>query len=418
MTMVAVASATALLISMLSIAEGVMVNIRNDIKESREDIVIMPGGGIEGGFPQGPEDHIAHVHDICDQLMENSNVEVASPLLFSSLPMNLTDNTTYNMIITVGIIPESGKHLWGKDDVYKLFLFGSSFDIVFDEDEWFDIGADKHFENNYTGQWTHEVVIDSFLAGKYNLKKGDELHFSDFMHIRSYNCTIKGIFNTPYVGGGALDKIVNGFAIIHLSELQDMLAGEAKENDMASQISVSLTEESRSSTQKTEKFASKLKEDYPYYNIITKTDQIRTMEEQTAISRGFYWGIGLVALTISLLFVMCIMIMAVYERTNEIGMMRAIGISTKTIFAEVFVESLLIVILGAFLGLIPGYFGAEYLGIYTSHSLGVSINITAFTPGLIANSLLTIIITGSLASLIPAWKSTRIEITKALKHIG
>ena len=121
---------------------------------------------------------------------------------------------------------------------------------------------------------------------------------------------------------------------------------------------------------------------------------------------------------ISLLFVASVMIMSVYERTNEIGMMRAIGISRRTIFAGTFGEGLFLVIIGALLGLIPGYFGSVVFGNYMAASIGISESFTAFTPSMIVNALFEVIVLGSIFTIYPSWKAARMNILDALKHTG
>jgi putative ABC transport system permease protein len=109
--------------------------------------------------------------------------------------------------------------------------------------------------------------------------------------------------------------------------------------------------------------------------------------------------------------------MAVIERTNEFGMMRAIGISKKTIFTQTLLESLTIVVIGTLIGLIFGYFGSEALGNYISSSLGIQEEFTAFTETLIIRSILLVISIGTLISLYPAWSASRKNIVEALRYI-
>ncbi len=227
---------------------------------------------------------------------------------------------------------------------------------------------------------------------------------------------IVGYYETRLTGEGALGSLKIYGALLRLSELQGILAYEdIKEEDRADTLSLSLEPATD-----VDAFLDKFKAAYPEYaeDIKTKKEMIADASQYSAMSSVFYQVIGSVALIISLLFVASIMIMAVYERTNEIGMMRAIGISRKTIFLEIFTEGFVIVIMGALLGLIPGYFGSIALGNYMASSIGINQTFTAFTPEMIKNALLEVIILGSLFTLYPAWKASKMNILEALKYTG
>jgi putative ABC transport system permease protein len=189
-----------------------------------------------------------------------------------------------------------------------------------------------------------------------------------------------------------------------------------EEDDLISSISISLAEGNKD-VEAAREIALDIKDSYPFYNVVTKEDRLDYVSSQMELARIFYTAIGSVSMIIGLLFVACIMIMSVYERTNEFGMLRAIGISRKTIFIQILAESMVLVVLGAIIGLIFGYFSSRALGDYLRSVSGFNQDFTAFTPQLIFQSLLIIIVFGTFISLYPAWKAARKNVLDALRFI-
>jgi ABC-type antimicrobial peptide transport system permease subunit len=309
--------------------------------------------------------------------------------------------------------------------------------------DWFEEEGDPHYENDFSGPYTYEILIDKILAKNYDLQVGSKINLSKgFASIseltggtstsdsdavnasKELTFVVKGFFESSFEGGGFYGEFFKGNIILHLSELQSLknldvirIDNRTIIKDEINGISISVTKDVRESN-KIDLVAQDLQVQYPYYKVLTKSDQLKIIEEQVSMARIYYTAIGSVAIVIGLLFVTCIMIISVYERTQEIGMLRAIGISRKTIFTQILSESLLIVVIGSIVGLIPGYFGSRALSDYLSENLGVAQEFTAFTPNLIMDSLLIILVVGGLVSLYPAWRASHMKVVEALHHRG
>jgi putative ABC transport system permease protein len=305
----------------------------------------------------------------------------------------------------VGLIPDHETAFLGDESERRL---RDLFELQFNQ--WFSVGDDPHYQNGYSGPWTYEILIDETFAKRHNLSIGDSLFIND--HPNMFH--INGTFSTILSGEGVFEGIDIGVVVMHLSELQTLMGLE--EDDLISSISLSLEDEHKD-VSASRAIASNLKNEYPFYNVMTKEDRLDSVSDQMELARIFYTAIGSVSMVIGLLFVACIMIMSVYERTNEFGMMRAIGISKKTIFIQTLLESMVLVVIGAIIGLFLGYFGSQALGDYLRGVSGLNQNFTAFTLQLMIQSLLIIIVFGTFISLYPAWKAARKNIMDALRFI-
>ncbi len=444
MSITAIAISTALLVSLLSVAEGIWQSASFSIISSREDILIYPNLPAGGGIQM-----INNGHQLADELRSDTiNVSEVSPMLiwwlqFTSSkkqmdninnPIGDTPNLpgtsapieninaeidnlelpSSGVVLSIGVIPERIKHFFIDENTYNLDI------IEFTFDKWFEIPGDPHYQNNFTGPWTYEILIDSHMAKKNNLKIGSQVNLSISSKQFTYNVT--GIFRTNLLGG-FYEDYVDGIVILHLSELQSLLGEDIISVgnktiviDNIETLAISLNSD-RPSENKPKDIAFSIKEKHPLLEVLTKEDQLEALEEQNYITRVFYTAISIIAIIIGLLFVACIMLISVYERINEIGTLRAIGIGRKTIFKWVMLESLLLIVLGVLIGFLPGYFGSKFLGEYLSSSIGINQNLTAFSPGLILTSFLGMLVLGSLISLIPAVQASRMKIARALSFV-
>lgn len=402
MTVTAVAISMALLVSMLSIAEGILYNAQVGIEESKRDIIVASEGfhGISDG------------HTMKENLKGYENVSAASAILVTDgtewLSLNFTDPVSGHQedlsAFGIGIVPDD-EFSFLEDETERQFR--DIFEIKFND--WFEEGGDPHYDNNYSGEWTYEVLLDETFATKHNLTHGSQLNINN----HPVNFSITGTITT--ILSEDLPIEVNfGILIMHLSELQSLLNLTA--NDVITSVSVSLDDEHKD-VKAARDVALNIKDDYPFYSVATKEDRLDSIADELSLAQLLYTAIGSVSMIIGLLFVTCIMIMSVFERTNEFGMMRAIGISKKTIFKQTLLESMVLVIIGAGIGLVFGYFGSVATGDWIRETSGLNRDFTIFTPNLVITSMIIVIGFGSLISIYPAWQASRKKILDALRFI-
>ncbi len=117
------------------------------------------------------------------------------------------------------------------------------------------------------------------------------------------------------------------------------------------------------------------------------------------------------------------LVMAVFERVREIGLMLALGMRPALILGQVLLESLYLLGLGLATGNITAYFSIRSLerGIDIS-SVAQGMEMMSMSPVLypalrfsdMLMSTVVVIVLGLAASLLPAWKASRLDPVKAL----
>jgi ABC-type lipoprotein release transport system permease subunit len=120
------------------------------------------------------------------------------------------------------------------------------------------------------------------------------------------------------------------------------------------------------------------------------------------------------------------LLMMVYERIREFGVLRALGLHSSRLLALVVLESVVMTVLGALIGLAVGVPIVLWLG-------RVGIDMSTFAEGLTAFGIGTTVyarletrdvvlpvvvalITGVVAALWPAWKAVRLRPAEAIRH--
>ena len=121
------------------------------------------------------------------------------------------------------------------------------------------------------------------------------------------------------------------------------------------------------------------------------------------------------------------MLMAVLERNRELGMLMAVGLNKGKVFSMIVLETLLLGIVAAPIGLLLAwltitYFGEKGidLGAFSAsmEQFGLSTKVYTELPTKYYWSLaISVLVTALLASLYPAWKAIKLRPVEAIRKI-
>ncbi len=128
-----------------------------------------------------------------------------------------------------------------------------------------------------------------------------------------------------------------------------------------------------------------------------------------------------VALLVACIGIVNTMIMSIYERTREIGTLKAMGASRGDIRLMFMIEAGLIGLIGGAAGLFCSWIlgrGLNHVAAYfaRNRSLPLPENLFIITPGLAVAALLFALFIGVLAGLYPANRAARLDPLRALRH--
>ena len=254
------------------------------------------------------------------------------------------------------------------------------------------------------------ILIGQPAALRLHLKVGDDVSLSINTangSVDEQTFTIRGIFSTSTYG------FDNGTVLMPLAKAQAI----TQTQNHASTIFVLLKNTADTSSVMTAlNLSGNLK-------ALTFTDMNPLVVEWEGMAKSYISLFYIIILAISASVIINTLIMSVYERTREIGILSAIGMRSGGIMSLFLVESLLLAVGGVILGLILGLSGIALFnvnGFYVGNMglNGILISNTIYAKPVIADminlSIATFIVT-ILAGLYPAIMASRMEPIAALR---
>ncbi|MFF8728235.1 ABC transporter permease [Streptomyces sp. NPDC015171] len=151
--------------------------------------------------------------------------------------------------------------------------------------------------------------------------------------------------------------------------------------------------------------------DYPQYTVRDQTDYKQELKDQIGQLLNMIYGLLALAIIVAILGVVNTLALSVVERTREIGLMRAIGLSRRQLRRMIRLESVVIAVFGALLGLGLGMgWGATAQKLLALEGLKVlEIPWPTITGVFIGSAFV-----GLFAALIPAFRAGRMNVLNAI----
>jgi putative ABC transport system permease protein len=106
------------------------------------------------------------------------------------------------------------------------------------------------------------------------------------------------------------------------------------------------------------------------------------------------------------------LVLTVFERTRELGMLRAVGMTRRQVRMMIRYESIVTALMGAALGIAVGLFlGALVIHALSSQGLVFSVPILTLVIFVVAS-----ILVGIVAAIFPARRAARLNVLEALQY--
>ncbi|GHD63748.1 membrane protein [Streptomyces mirabilis] len=152
-------------------------------------------------------------------------------------------------------------------------------------------------------------------------------------------------------------------------------------------------------------------EQYPQYQVRDQTDYKQELKDQIGQLLNMVYGLLALAIVVAVLGVINTLALSVVERTREIGLMRAIGMSRRQLRRMIRLESVVIALFGALLGLGLGMgWGATAQKLLALEGLKVLEIPWPTIIGVFIGSAFV----GLFAALIPAFRAGRMNVLNAI----
>ncbi len=223
-----------------------------------------------------------------------------------------------------------------------------------------------------------------------NLADSTKMGVGDTQTIGGYTFRVTGIYET---GNAYFD----GMSVARIQDVQEAFSM----GDVCNVIFVKLKADALDEADQIEK---RIESAYPTLEV-TKSGELASKMENIQTLQSAVSTIALVAALVSALMILNTMNMSVYERTKEIGILRAIGWGKDHIFRLIMSEALIISVIGGVIGCIIGILMAFALeGSGQMPFLRISV-----TPLLLVEAIIFAAAVGTLSGLFPALRAMKMR---------
>ncbi len=245
--------------------------------------------------------------------------------------------------------------------------------------------------SSFSSSEAKEVIIGKVASQKLNKTVGDTINLG------KEDYKIVGVFET-----GDLQQ--DGGAYMSLKNVQQIEDKEGK----VTMIYVKIKKDANVET------VTKSIEDNYGKDVTT----IASLEDLQSVDQGLNtidtasWAISLLAIVIGGIGVINTMIMSVYERTREIGVLKAVGWKDKRILSMILGESIVLTLAAGVVGIVMGVVAIQILMV-----LGMNGFIQpVYSPDVFLRGLGVALVVGVIGGFYPAYRASRLPPTEALRY--
>lgn len=242
------------------------------------------------------------------------------------------------------------------------------------------------------------VLISSVISERYGLQPGDSVHLQTRSGVHAFRivAVVVDFYNQGLVVQGSWNDMRRYFRINDATTFLVKVNAGASISDVQDRI------------------------DQQYgkrYQLILESNQSIRERVFTLMEQAFsmFDVMSLIAIVVGSLGIVNTLTMSVMERMQEIGMLRAIGMTRAQLILMVLAEAGLIGIIGGILGLGTGVILARILFIGMTTMSGYQLTFIMPLSGLFF-SLVAALVISQLAAVLPARRAARVKILEAVQY--
>jgi putative ABC transport system permease protein len=241
-----------------------------------------------------------------------------------------------------------------------------------------------------------EIAVDDSFAKSRNLSVGKTVDMAT-QRGGSQTFTVVGIYKTTPLLPGPVLSVEDGkagFTSPQPTQGYVTLAGGASADAVQKQVE-------------------SLLKDNPEVSVRNQADYAQQQASQVNSIQVILYILLALAIVIAILGIVNTLALSILERTRELGLLRAVGLLRSQVAQMVTVESVVISVFGALLGVVVG----SALGAAVVRSLrDQGVPVLRFSWGTIGVFLVLAVIVGLMAAIIPAVRAARTDVLRAIAY--
>ncbi len=383
LTMIGIFIGIAAIVSLISLGEGLRTAISSQFGFLGTDILSVQAAGITAGPPgTGVVDPLTS--DLVDAIADVPNVEAVFPRYIATASMIFNDEQD---LIFLTSVPDENRKVFERITNIEV----SQGRLLRDADR-------------------KGVVLGADVASEENL--GKPIRVGEKVLINDMEFEVIGI--TEPKGSFTIDSAV----FINQDSLLEYFDADEDEIDI---IAVQVSDEGRmdDTQERIEKILRKerdVEKGEEDFTVQSPQQAIENLNSTLFAVQLFIYIIAGISLVVGGIGIMNTMYTAVLERTNQIGIMKAIGARNETIFRLFFIESGMLGMVGGIVGVVIGVLIAVGASAAGRAALGSDIIQADFNPLVLIGALLFSFIVGTLAGVLPALSAAKMQPVEALRY--
>ena len=265
------------------------------------------------------------------------------------------------------------------------------------QDDAFQFGSLQILEGRRFHDGLPEVMLGDLLAQAVKKNPGDTLE------VEGSPFTVTGIYH----GASALEA---NAVIMPLDQLQQLSGMQGKVSTIDVRLRPAPSGESPEHYMK--RAQAQIEGALPGVRAIPAAE--RASDNQfVKLAQASAWGTSTLALIIGILGIANTMVMSVFERTREIGILRALGWKRGQILVLIEFEAAVLGLGGGFLGIVFGWSALRVLAALPQTASFVSASL--HWP-LLAQAVVIAVFAGLTAGALPAWRAGKLSPVDALRY--
>jgi len=247
------------------------------------------------------------------------------------------------------------------------------------------------------GLTDNEVIVDKSLASDNDLERGDKVRFLTQIGARP-SLTVVGEFeDKAELFGSAI--VTQGLMARAFDQKDDVLDFVK----LAPGVDATAVQG---------RLVAAMDREFPVVEVRNQQELKENQEEQINQLLGLIYALLALAVIVSLFGIANTLALSIHERTRELGMLRAIGMSRRQVRTMIRYEAVITALIGALLGMVIGVIFAALIaqplkdeGFALSYPVGQLLVLLVFAA-----------LAGVLAAIPPARRASRLDVLRALQY--
>ncbi len=378
LTMIGIFIGIAAVVSLVSLGQGLQKSINQQFEMLGVDkVLITPGGGF---FGVGASATLT-TKDL-EVIQGVNGVKTAGGMLYTLGKVKFKDETKYSFVI--GMDQES----------WKLFGSISGFEMA--------EGREQKATDKYKAQIGYLIRKGEFFKEPVKLRDILEIEGKDFTVIASYTS-----IGNPSDDSQIYIPLDTAREIFNMPDELMMIFLQVDEGADPEKVADDIEKKLRKSRD--------VKEGEEDFSVETSAGMMESYGTIINVVQAVVIGLASISLFVGGIGIMNTMFTSVLQRTNEIGVMKAIGAKNKDIMLMFLIESGMIGLAGGAVGIVIGIGLSEAI-IGLGRAANWTILQASFPWYLIVGSLVFSFVVGTLSGVLPAMQASKLKPVDALRY--